>query len=87
MAESGQPKGNGEQVEKKWYNSLPGSKFGLIGLAWVLGFRLLIKSTLMRRYPDAAVVAFCALTVALLILAIVTPAKTLPDDEHQSDGD
>jgi hypothetical protein len=73
MEHEGEPK-------KRWYDSLPVSKFTLVGLVWLLGAKFFLKSGFARRFPELAVAAFCVLTLAALAIAILMPAKPKEDD-------
>jgi hypothetical protein len=69
-----------KEAKKKWYDSLPVSKFTLVGFVWVLGTMCIRKSGFARRFPELAVAAFCVLTLAALVIAILMPAKPKEDD-------
>jgi len=73
-----------QEPRRKWYDSLPVSKFTVVAMIWLLGTSFLLKSQFMRRFPEIAVVGWCVLTVCLLALAILMPAKARNDDDEDS---
>jgi hypothetical protein len=80
-----QPKDDPKNDRRKWYDSLPVSKFTLVGIIWVLGSSFLLKSTLLNGFPlGVRAVGFFVLTVSLLVLVILMPAKRKEDDDNDS---